>query len=243
MLKLKDVKLVGSRSELEGQPWRKELVNTINAYSYVMAQKDAAFAEALSKGDLLVPDGVGAIRGARIVGAPVPQERIAGYDLFDLEMRRLEERGGRCFFLGSGEAVLSRIRERAAVDYPHIAVHTYSPPYKGVFSDEDNARMIAAVNAVQPDLLWIGMTAPKQEKWAYAHFDELDVKGPVGCIGAVFDFYAGTVKRAPQWWQDHGLEWLYRFAQEPRRMWKRNVQGNLVSPFYFLRERFFPDFP
>ena len=80
------------------------------------------------------------------------------------------------------------------------------------------------------------MTAPKQEKWAYAHFPQLDVRGHAGTIGAVFDFYAGTVKRAPRWWQEHSLEWLYRFLKEPRRMWRRYLVGNVLFLWNVLRE-------
>lgn len=107
------------------------------------------------------------------------------------------------------------------MDYPHLKVVTYSPPYSPEFSDEDNKAIIDAINAANPDLLWIGMTAPKQEKWTYSHWNELNIHCYVGTIGAVFDFFAGTVERAPIWWQEHGLEWLYRLIKEPKRMWRR----------------------
>ena len=129
-------------------------------------------------------------------------------------------------FMGSSEKVLELIRRKAAEVYPNIEVVTYSPPYKPVFSDEDNRAIVEAINKANPDLLWIGMTAPKQEKWTYSHWDELDIHCHVGTIGAVFDFFAGTYKRAPQWWQEHSLEWLYRLVKEPRRMWRRYVLGN-----------------
>ena len=93
-----------------------------------------------------------------------PRERIAGWDLFVFEMNRLNEKGGRCMFMGSSEKVLALIKQRAAVDYPNLDVVTYSPPYKPEFSQEDNAAIVAAINKANPDLLWIGMTAPKQEK-------------------------------------------------------------------------------
>ena len=97
--------------------------------------------------------------------------------------------------------------------------------------------MIAAVNRVKPDLLWVGMTAPKQEKWAYTHYDELDVRGHIGTIGAVFDFFAGTVERAPEAWQKHGMEWAYRLLKEPRRMWRRYLLGNLIFFRYMMKEK------
>ena len=119
---------------------------------------------------------------------------------------------------------------------PNIEIETYSPPYKPEFSQEDNQAIIDAINRAKPDLLWIGMTAPKQEKWTYAHWKKLNVHCHVGNIGAVFDFYAGTVKRAPLWWQRHGLEWAYRLLKEPRRMWKRYVVGNMLFLYNVYKE-------
>ena len=140
-------------------------------------------------------------------------------------------------FLGSSEKVLALIQERATVDYPNLEVVTYSPPYKSEFSEEDNQAMIQAINKANPDLLWIGMTAPKQEKWTYQHWKELDIHCHVGTIGAVFDFYAGTVERAPLWWQKHSLEWLYRLLFEPKRMWRRYVIGIPLFLWNILKEK------
>lgn len=140
-------------------------------------------------------------------------------------------------FFGSSEKVLSLIRERVTVDYPYLEVATYSPPYKPEFSDEDNQPMIRAINDANPDLLWIGMTAPKQEKWAYQHWDEMNIHCHVGTIGAVFDFYAGTARRAPMWWQEYSLEWLYRLIKEPGRMWKRYIIGNPLFILYVIKEK------
>ena len=89
---------------------------------------------------------------------------------------------------------------------------------------------------LQADLLWIGMTAPKQEKWTYSHWKELDIHCHVGTIGAVFDFFAGTVERAPLWWQEHGLEWLYRLLKEPKRMWRRYIIGNALFLWNMTKE-------
>lgn len=227
-----------SRKALSALPEGKILINTINAHSYNTAQKDALFAEALKNGDYLIPDGASIVKACRWIGAKSqPTERIAGWDLFETEMERLNKRGGRCMFMGSSEKVLQKIRERAATDYPSIEVVTYSPPYKPEFSTEENAAIVQAINAANPDLLWIGMTAPKQEKWTYAHWDELDIHCHVGTIGAVFDFYAGTARRAPQWWQKHSLEWLYRLISEPRRMWRRYIIGNPLFLWNLTKER------
>ena len=244
MLKLSKLNIVESGDALASIPDGKVLINTINAHSFNTAQKDELFAEALSKGDYLIPDGASIIKACKWLKAmSQPKERIAGWDLFAFEMQRLNDRSkreedrGKVMFMGSSEKVLGLIRERAANDYPNLEVVTYSPPYKPEFSDEDNAAIIKAINEANPDLLWIGMTAPKQEKWTYQHWNELNIHCHVGTIGAVFDFYAGTAKRAPQWWQQHSLEWLYRLIKEPKRMWRRYVLGNPLFLWNIQKER------
>ena len=227
MIRLKDLRLLESREALASIPPGKKLINTINAHSFNTAKRDERFAEALMKGDYLIPDGASIVKACGWVKAKSrPKERIAGWDFFEFEMRRLNESGGRCMFMGSSEKVLELIRKKAAEVYPGIEVVTYSPPYKPEFTEEENGAIVEAINRANPDLLWIGMTAPKQEKWTYAHWEELDIRCHVGTIGAVFDFFAGTYRRAPQWWQEHSLEWLYRLVKEPRRMWRRYVLGN-----------------
>ena len=238
MLKLKELDIVETRGALRSIPDGKLLINTINAHSFNVAQKDDLFAEALRKGDYLIPDGASVVKACKWLKAKSqPRERIAGWELFRIEMEKLNIRGGKCFFMGSSEAVLELIKEQAAEDYPNILVETYSPPYKPNFSKEDNAAIIKAINEANPDLLWIGMTAPKQEKWTYQHWNELDIHCHVGTIGAVFDFYAGTAKRAPKWWQEHSLEWLYRLIKEPKRMWRRYIIGNPLFLWNISKER------
>ena len=237
-MKLKDLDILTSRAELAKLPEGKLLINTINAFSYDNARKDVLFSEALQKGDVLIPDGISIVKACRFLNAKSqPKERIAGWDLFVYEMEKLNRVGGKVMFLGSSDAVLNLIRHRVAEKYPKIEVDTYSPPYKPEFSDEENEAMISAINHSNPDLLWIGMTAPKQEKWAYTHLDRLDVHCHIGTIGAVFDFFAGTVKRAPERWQRVGLEWLYRLLSEPRRMWRRYFIGNAKFIYYIMVEK------
>lgn len=239
-LRLSSLYYVCSMQELADSHSGKTLINTINAHSFNTAQKDALFAEALANGDYLIPDGASIVKACRWLKAKSqPKERIAGWDLFMFEMNKLNEKGGRVMFMGSSEKVLTLIREKAKVDYPRLDVVTYSPPYKPEFSDDDNKAIIDAINKANPDLLWIGMTAPKQEKWAYAHWNELNIHCHVGTIGAVFDFYAGTAQRAPQWWQEHSLEWLYRLMKEPKRMWRRYVLGNPLFVWNIMKEKFF----
>ena len=248
MLRLKSLKILSGRDELARLPEGKLLINTINAHSYNTARKDALFAEALTHGDVLIPDGVSIVKACRWTKAKSqPKERVAGWDLFVFEMERLEKeseeagaKGGESktvMFMGSSQRVLDLIVKRASEVYPHLKLVAYSPPYKPKFSEEDNKAIVDAINAANPDLLWIGMTAPKQEKWTYSHWNELDIHCHVGTIGAVFDFFAGTVGRAPLWWQEHGLEWLFRLLKEPRRMWRRYIHGNMLFLWnIFFRE-------
>lgn len=244
MLKLSELQLVSSRKALNDIPEGKVLINTINAHSYNVAQNDELFAQALTGGDYLIPDGASIVKACKwLKGKSQPTERIAGWDLFEFEMKRVAGGllpGEKCkvMFMGSSERVLQLIRERAAADYPQLDIVTFSPPYKPEFTADDNAAIINAINTADPDLLWIGMTAPKQEKWTFQHWKELDIHCHVGTIGAVFDFYAGTAQRAPLWWQRHSLEWLYRLLKEPRRMWRRYVIGNPLFLWNVLSEKF-----
>jgi N-acetylglucosaminyldiphosphoundecaprenol N-acetyl-beta-D-mannosaminyltransferase len=223
--------------QLQQLPNKKLLISTINAHSYNTTLKDVAYTVALQKSNVLIPDGVSVVWAIRLLTGQ-KLKKIAGADLFFYEMERLKKNGGKCFFLGSTEATLKRIKARAKKEFPNIKVKTYSPPYKPDFSKEDNAAMVTAVNDFEPDVLFIGMTAPKQEKWAYQHFNQLKV-GHVDCIGAVFDFYAGTINRAPKWMINIGLEWLYRLVKEPKRMWRRYLIGNITFIYYVCREKFF----
>jgi len=247
--------LVSSKAELANIPEGKVLINTINAFSYNNARKDALFEEALMNGDYLIPDGVSIVKACQVLRytKSKPKERIAGWDLFSFEMCKLNDEATddnafwklqnpervkpRVMFMGSSEKVLARIVEQAAITYPNLEVVTYSPPYKSTFSVTENLAIVKAINDADPDLLWIGMTAPKQEKWTYANWDRLRIHCHVGTIGAVFDFFAGTVKRAPLWWQEHSLEWLYRLLKEPKRMWRRYIIGNSRFLWLLLREK------
>jgi N-acetylglucosaminyldiphosphoundecaprenol N-acetyl-beta-D-mannosaminyltransferase len=244
MFFLRDQRILESKVQLGELPKGKLLINTINAHSYNVAQQDALFAEALAKGDVLTADGASIVHACRWLNTPSqPKERVAGWDVFIHEMTALEKQAEAsnthpvAFFMGSSPGVLQRIKERAALDFPYLKIVTYSPPFKPDFSPEDDIAIISAVNAAKPDLLWIGMTAPKQEKWTYSHWQDLNIHCHVGTIGAVFDFYAGTAKRAPLWWQRNSLEWLYRLLTEPRRMWRRYIIGNALFIHNILKEK------
>ena len=244
MLSLYTLNILPDKQALSGLPQGKLLINTINAHSYNVAQQDALFAEALAKGDVLTADGASIVHACRYLHTPSqPRERVAGWDVFIYEMTALEKRAEATnthpvvFFMGSSPDVLQRIVERAALDFPYLKIVTYSPPYKPEFTTDEDAAIVRAINSAHPDLLWIGMTAPKQEKWTYTHWQQLDIHCHVGTIGAVFDFYAGTAKRAPLWWQRHSLEWFYRLLTEPRRMWRRYIIGNALFIHNILKEK------
>jgi N-acetylglucosaminyldiphosphoundecaprenol N-acetyl-beta-D-mannosaminyltransferase len=204
----------------------------LNPHSIEIARRDAAFTAALHDADLAVPDGVGILIASRILGGHIRQ-RITGSDIFWGLNSLLNERGGcSVFFLGSTPETLAKIVERMARDYPRVRVAgVYSPPFREIFSPEENAAMVDAINSVKPDVLWAGMTAPKQEKWVRQHRDRLDVRF-IGPVGAVFDFFIGRVQRSHPLFQRMGLEWLPRLLQEPRRLWRRNFVSN---PSFLLR--------
>jgi N-acetylglucosaminyldiphosphoundecaprenol N-acetyl-beta-D-mannosaminyltransferase len=203
------------------------LVNTLNPHSYVVAKRDPAFQRALKESSCLVPDGSGIVLAAAILKRRRIR-KIAGADLHDYLLKQLDKIHGTCFYLGASQKTLDLIKARLATEYPNIRAGFYSPPYKPEFSDEDNRIMVEVINtspirqlASSPiDAVFIGMTAPKQEKWAFANRERLNVR-VICSIGAVFDFYAGTVQRSSPFWISLGLEWLPRLLREPRRLWKR----------------------
>ena len=211
----------------------KCLINTINQYSYITAEKDKDFKKALVESDILLPDGVGITAALKILkGENV--KKIAGADVHQYLLEKLNKEGGKCFYLGSKQSTLDAIRIRLNKEYPNIKVGLYSPPYKPQFSDEENVEMISAVNSFAPDVLFVGMTAPKQEKWAHLHKEELKAK--IICpIGAVFDFYAETIKRPSKFWINLGLEWFIRLVKEPKRMSKRYLYYGPIFAFDLLK--------
>lgn len=214
---------------------QKTLINTINQYSFCIAQEDAAFKKALQGSDVLLPDGMAIVAAARLL-TNTKITKIAGAQLHEFLLHKLNETGGSCFYLGASEDTLAKIKARINLAYPKIRVHTHSPPFKTIFSVSDNTEMVSAVNAISPDVLFIGMTAPKQEKWAFEHKDQLQAQ-TICSIGAVFDFYAGTVKRPSPFWIAMRLEWFIRLIKEPKRMWKRYLYYGPVFIAYILKEK------
>lgn len=209
---------------------RKTIINTLNVHSYSVAKKDELFKNALTSSDILIPDGIGIVYASKVLNRK-NIKKIAGYDAFVFLMDKLERENGSCFFLGSSENTLEKIMSRAKKEYPNVKVHTYSPPFKKEFDKSDNDVMVKTVNAAGPNVLFVGMTAPKQEKWVHSQSKNLDVD-IICSIGAVFDFYAGTIERPSKIWIDLGLEWFIRFLQNPKKMFPRVF----VSTPIFLKD-------
>ncbi|WP_339923287.1 WecB/TagA/CpsF family glycosyltransferase [uncultured Cyclobacterium sp.] len=207
---------------------KKMLIQTLNQYSYCLTKEDPEFKASLLGADVVLPDGIAIVLANWLINGTIIK-KIAGADLHQYLLGELNSKGGRVFYLGSTENTLNIIKIKSNVEYPNIQVGLFSPAFKSSFDSIENQQMIDAVNDFNPDILFVGMTAPKQEKWAFANKEFLNV--PVICsIGAVFDFYAGTVRRPSKLWVNCGLEWLVRFAKEPSRMW---VRYGYYGPIFF----------
>lgn len=191
-----------------------------NPHSLTVADRDPAFKSALVDADAVVADGVGVRIAANLCGRNLGP-RITGIDYFNALMNALDSRGSsRVTFFGSRQPVLDALLARSAISFPQVSsMKAISPPY-GDWSGEANDCFIDEINESRPDVLWVGMTAPKQEKWVRLNQHKLKC-GVVGSVGAVFDYFAGTVRRAPQWVCDLGFEWAYRLSREPTRLWER----------------------
>jgi N-acetylglucosaminyldiphosphoundecaprenol N-acetyl-beta-D-mannosaminyltransferase len=214
-----------------GQRDRMRYFACVNAHSAEVAHRDATFMAALQQADLLVADGFGVILASRILGGRI-RERATGPDLFLAVSEALDRAGDRSvFYLGGSEETLARIRARHEKRFPNLRVAgMYAPPFRSAFAEDELAAMVDRVNDARPDVLWIGLGAPKQEKWILAARDRLRV--PLcGPVGAVFDYFAGNVAPPPRWVEKAGLHWAYRLARNPRRLWRRNLD----SPLFLAR--------
>lgn len=206
----------------------KVVINTINAHSYIVAKKDLEFRESLLNSDILLPDGEGIVTMVKRLKSK-KISKIAGADIHQFLLEHADKEKLKCFYLGSSKAVLKTIEERVNIEFPNVNVSSYSPPFKEFFSDEENKEIVNQINVISPDILFIGMTAPKQEKWLYNNKEQINFKF-AGAIGAVFDFYAGTKSRSPKWMIELKLEWLYR-ALTSWRLTKRYLYSN---PLFLL---------
>jgi len=203
----------------------KVLINTFSPNSYGLAVKDLEFEKALKGSDLLVLDGIGIALGSIILNGK-NIKKIAGQDCFDYLMEQADKNRWKVFFLGSSEQTLGKIKNRAGKEYANVRTASYSPPFKEEFTEEDNSLMINAINEFNPDVLFIAMTAPKQEKWAYQHRDRVNAR-MLCAVGNVFDWYAGNSKRPSGIWVKLRLEWLVRIFLRPE-IFRRNTKNQLV---------------
>jgi N-acetylglucosaminyldiphosphoundecaprenol N-acetyl-beta-D-mannosaminyltransferase len=192
--------------------------------------EDIVFKEALLASDILLPDGVGILYAYKVLKNKKIR-KIAGADIHQYLIHKANDEGAKVFYLGASTSTLDAITNKIHLEFPNIKLASFSPPFKAQFSKNDTLEMIEAVNTFQPDYLFVGMTAPKQEKWVYENKEKL--KANVICsIGAVFDFFAGNIKRSSPFWISIGLEWLPRLLKEPKRLFKRNF---ISTPKFILQ--------
>jgi N-acetylglucosaminyldiphosphoundecaprenol N-acetyl-beta-D-mannosaminyltransferase len=214
---------------------KKMIINTINPHSYCVSKSDVFFQKALLNSDILLPDGSGIVLAANFLRNK-KIKKIAGADIHRHLLEDANRNNKKVFYLGASPKTLQLIKERIAKEYPSVKVSSYSPPYKPEFSESDTKKMISEVNSFSPDILFVGMTAPKQEKWVALNKDKLSATVTVS-IGAVFDFFAGTVVRSSPFWINIGLEWLPRLIKEPKRLWYRNFVSTPLFLFYLLKTK------
>lgn len=201
------------------------VVNTMSPNSYGISIKDKEFDQSLKITDYLVLDGVYfALSSLMLQGKNI--KRNQGPDVFYHFIQRINEQKGKVFFLGSSNDTLQKIKERIKVDYPNICTAYFSPPFKPEFSDTENALMLEKINDFQPDILFIGMTCPKQEKWAIKHRSQLK-SSLVITVGNVFDWYAGTQKGIHPFWFKIRLGWFIRIFLRPE-VFRRNIGNQLL---------------
>lgn len=220
---------------------KKTIVNTINPHSYCTANDDVLFSDSLHSSNLLYPDGIGIVFASFILNGKLIK-KISGYDIHQFYLKEASKHSLRVFYLGSSVETLQKIHEKVCKEYPNVSIGMHSPPFKKEFGFDDNKLIIQIINDFSPDILFVGMTAPKQEKWVYLNKAALNVD-VICSIGAVFDFFAGTIKRPSKTWQILGLEWLPRLINEPKRLWYRNFVSTprfiIIVLTLFLKKIFF----
>ena len=195
-----------------------------NSFCIVTAYEQPEYLAVQNGAVLVMPDGgplatVGRRRGHK------QMKRTTGPSYMGEIFKASAEKGYRHFFYGSTEETLEKLHQALIEQYPGIQIAgMYSPPFRPLTEEEDKA-IVERINEVAPDFLWVGLGAPKQERWMAEHQDT--VKGLMVGVGAGFDYYAGNIKRAPKWMQDSNLEWVYRLMQDPRRLFSRYWHTNL----------------
>ena len=206
----------GSRRE-------SRVVAICNVHSVVTATRDEAFHRVLEAADLATPDGMPVAWMLRACGHE-GQQRVDGPDLMGSLCAEAARRGDGIFLYGSTPETLERLVQRLGAAFPGLRIAgTWSPPFRALTEQEDEAD-VHRINASGAQLVFVGLGCPRQEAWMEAHRDR--VRAVMLGVGAAFDFHAGTLKRAPVWMRNAGLEWLYRLASEPRRLFVRYLTTN-----------------
>jgi N-acetylglucosaminyldiphosphoundecaprenol N-acetyl-beta-D-mannosaminyltransferase len=195
-----------------------------NVHSIVSTTQDDEFRKVVNEADMALADGKPIAWTMRLRN--LPQSRIAGPDLMLAYLARAAARGEPVFFLGSTEETLARLRASLSAAFPTLNIAGMcSPPFR-TLSEEEDAEIVSRINESGARVLFVGLGCPKQEKWMAAHRGS--IRAVMLGVGAAFDYHAGTLKRAPGWMQDLGLEWLHRLCSDPARLWKRYLVTNLV---------------
>ena len=211
-------------------------IGVINAAKLVHMRRDLALRADVLSCDLILADGVPIVWASRLLGHPLP-ERLAGIDVMHGMLRRGNDNGYRVYCLGASEDVLAAAVDRITAANPHVEVVGH---HHGYFSPQEEPAIVEAIADAKPDILLVGMSSPKKERFLARWSDQLRVPVCHG-VGGSFDVLAGKVRRAPVGWQRLGLEWLYRVCQEPRRLWRRYLITNTLFCAWvvmeFLRQR------
>lgn len=204
-----------------------------NVHSVVTTVSDTAFNLAVNNADLSTPDGAPVAWALRRFGF-FSQERINGPDLMWRYLRVAEQLDHSVYFYGSTDATLARLRLAVAAQFPRLRIAgSHSPAFHARTCQEDQSE-VDAINQSGANVVFVGLGCPKQEKWMAAHCGRIDAV-MIG-VGAAFDYHSGTVKRAPLWFQRHGLEWLYRLGSEPRRLFMRYLVTNTHFIFAIAKQ-------
>jgi N-acetylglucosaminyldiphosphoundecaprenol N-acetyl-beta-D-mannosaminyltransferase len=198
---------------------RSHQIVTVNLDFLRASRGDHGFLEIINGADLAVADGMPLVWLSRLLGAPIP-ERVTGFDLVELSCDLAARAGVGVFLLGAGPGVAEAAAGTLRSRHPGLRISgTYSPPMSAHDRDEDE-RMVSAVASAGRCVLFVAFGAPKQDRFIHANLHRLDVPVAIG-VGCAFDILAGAVRRAPTWMQRIGLEWAWRLAMEPRRLWRR----------------------
>lgn len=193
---------------------------TCNVDHLIKLRKDAEFQQVYASAGAIVADGMPIVWASKMLRKPLKM-KVSGSDLFGKLGKAFESRRYRLFFLGSASGVPERAMRNLKRSFPDMnIVGCYSPSYGFEAKEEENRRIVQMLIDTRPDIVFVGVGAPKQEKWIYRHYLEYRVPVSIG-VGATFDFISGSVKRAPRLLQRTGFEWCWRLAQEPKRLWKR----------------------